>query len=41
MSGCLFWIVVSVASTIFQNLILVLISTLLSGGPSPGPGVDV
>jgi hypothetical protein len=40
-SGCLFWIVVSVGITIFLNLILLLISSLLSGGPAPGPGVDV
>ena len=41
LSGCLFWIVVSVGITIFLNVILLLLSTLLSGGPQPGPGVDV
>jgi hypothetical protein len=38
LSGCLFWIVVSVGITIFLNLILILISLLFS---SPGPGVDL
>ena len=38
MSGCLFWIVVSVGITIFINVILLLVSALLS---SPGPGVNV
>jgi hypothetical protein len=37
-SGCLFWIAVSVGITIFINLILLLISLLVS---SPGPGVSV
>ena len=38
LSGCLFWIVVSVGITIFINLILLLVSLMFS---SPGPGVDV
>ena len=37
-SGCLFWILVSVGLTIFINLILLLISLLVSG---PGPGVNI
>ena len=37
-SGCLFWILVSVGLTIFINLILLLISALVSG---PGPGINV
>ncbi len=37
-SGCLFWIIVSVGLTIFINLILLLISLLISG---PGPGVNI
>jgi hypothetical protein len=37
-SGCLFWILVSVGLTIFINLVLLLISLLISG---PGPGVNV
>ena len=37
-SGCLFWILVSVGLTIFINLILLLISLMVSG---PGPGVNV
>jgi hypothetical protein len=37
-SGCLFWILVSVGLTIFINLILLLISVLISG---PGPGINV
>jgi hypothetical protein len=36
--GCLFWIVLSVGLTILINLILLLISLLVSG---PGPGVNV
>ncbi len=42
LSGCLFWIVVSVGITIFLNGILLLISLLFSSpGVNPGPGVDV
>ena len=37
-SGCLFWILVSVGLTIFINLILLLISAMVSG---PGPGVNI
>ena len=37
-SGCLFWILLSVGLTIFINLILLLISALVSG---PGPGVNI
>ena len=37
LSGCPFWIAVSVGITIFLNLIILLISPLFS---SPGPGVD-
>ena len=37
-SGCLFWILVSVGLTILINLVLLLISLLVSG---PGPGVNV
>ena len=37
-SGCLFWILVSVGLTIFINVVLLLISLLISG---PGPGVNV
>jgi hypothetical protein len=37
-SGCLFWILVSAGLTIFINLILLLISLLVSG---PGPGINV
>jgi hypothetical protein len=37
-SGCLFWIVVSVDITIFINLILLVISLLVSGS---GSGVSV
>jgi hypothetical protein len=33
---CLFWIVVSVGITIFTNVVLILISLLISGPPSPG-----
>ena len=36
--GCLFWIVVSVGLTILINVVLLLISFLISG---PGPGVNV
>lgn len=39
MSGCLFWILVSVGITILINLILLLFSLSFSG-PQPG-GVDV
>lgn len=39
MSGCLFWILVSVGITILINLILLLFSLYFSG-PQPG-GVDV
>ncbi len=38
-SGCLFWIVVSVGITIFINLILLLISLLVSGSGSEGVSV--
>ena len=34
--GCLFWIVLSVGITIFINVVLILISRLISG---PGPGL--
>ncbi len=37
-SGCLFWIVLSVGITIFINLILLVISLLVSGS---GSGVSV
>jgi hypothetical protein len=37
-SGCLFWILVSVGITIFINLILLVISLLVSGS---GSGVSV
>jgi hypothetical protein len=37
-SGCLFWIVVSVGITIFINVILLVISLLVSGS---GSGVSV
>jgi hypothetical protein len=37
-SGCLFWILVSVGITIFINLILLVISLLISGS---GSGVSV
>jgi hypothetical protein len=36
--GCLFWILVSVGLTILINVVLLLISLLVSG---PGPGVNV
>jgi hypothetical protein len=36
--GCLFWIVLSVGLTILINVVLLLISLLISG---PGPGVNV
>jgi hypothetical protein len=35
-SGCLFWILVSVGITIFINLILLVISLLVSGSGSGG-----
>jgi len=38
-SGCLFWIVVSVGITIFINVLLILISLLVSGPPSAGVNV--
>jgi hypothetical protein len=38
-SGCLFWIVVSVGITIFINLILLLISLMVSGSGSEGVSV--
>ncbi len=38
-SGCLFWIVVSVGITIFINLILLVISLLVSGSGSGGVSV--
>jgi hypothetical protein len=38
LSGCLFWIVLSVGLTILINLILLLVSFSVSG---PGPGIDV
>jgi hypothetical protein len=37
--GCLFWIVVSVGITIFTNVVLILISMLVSGPPSLGVNV--
>ena len=37
-SGCLFWILVSVGLTILINIILILISAMVSG---PGPGVNI
>ncbi len=37
-SGCLFWILLSVGLTIFINLVLLLISLMASG---PGPGVNI
>jgi hypothetical protein len=43
LSGCLFWIVVSVGITIFINVIHLLISLLFSApGPvvDPSPGLD-
>jgi hypothetical protein len=36
--GCLFWILVSVGLTILINVVLLLISLLVSG---PGPGMNV
>jgi hypothetical protein len=38
-SECLFWIVVSVGITIFINVVLILISLLVSSPPSPGVSV--
>ena len=38
LSGCLFWIVLSVGLTVLINLILLLVSFSVSG---PGPGIDV
>jgi hypothetical protein len=38
LSGCLFWLVLSVGLTILINLILLLVSFSVSG---PGPGIDV
>jgi hypothetical protein len=41
LSGCLFWITVSVANTILLNVILLLGSLLFSSlGVNPGPGAD-
>jgi hypothetical protein len=38
LSGCLFWIVLSIGLTILINLILLLVSFSVSG---PGPGINV
>jgi hypothetical protein len=37
LSGCLFWIVLSVVITVLINVVLLMVSLLFSG---PGPGVE-